>query len=80
MKFPPEFSTKVDLRAVNWDAMKPWIGKRVTQLLGGVEDEVLISYIIEQLEGKKVGGGATRAQGRGHQLCACEQAAVLLTS
>ena len=25
MKFPPEFSTKVDLTAVNWDTMKPWV-------------------------------------------------------
>ena len=55
MKFPAEFSTKVDLTAVNWDAMKPWVAKRVTELLGGLEDEVVISYVIEQLEGKKVG-------------------------
>lgn len=54
MKFPPEFSTKVDLTKVNWDTMKPWIAKRITELLGGLEDEVLIAYVIEQLEGKKV--------------------------
>ncbi|PSC72111.1 serine arginine repetitive matrix 1 [Micractinium conductrix] len=53
MKFPPEFSTKVDLTAVNWDTMKPWIAKRITELLGGLEDDVLIAYVIEQLEGKK---------------------------
>lgn len=53
MKFPPEFSTKVDLTKVNWDTMKPWIGKRITELLGGLEDDVLIAYVIEQLEGKK---------------------------
>ena len=57
MKFPPEFSTKVDLTKINWDTMKPWIAKRITELLGGLEDEVLIAYVIEQLEGKKVSRG-----------------------
>lgn len=49
MKFPAEFSIKVDLTRVNWDVMKPWIAKRVTELLG-IEDDVLIGYIFEQLE------------------------------
>lgn len=40
--------------------MKPWIGKRITELLGGLEDDVLIAYVIEQLEGKKVGRGRGR--------------------
>mgnify|MGYP001072077662 CR=1 FL=1 len=54
MKFPPEYSQKVDPTKVNWEVMKPWIAKRVTELLGGLEDEVLIAYIYEQVEGKKV--------------------------
>lgn len=54
MKFPAEYSQKVDPAKVNWEVMKPWIAKRVTELLG-IEDEVLIAYIYEQLEGKKVG-------------------------
>lgn len=54
MKFPPEFSQKVDPTRINWEVMKPWIAKRVTELLG-IEDEVLIAYIYEQVEGKKVG-------------------------
>lgn len=58
MKFPAEFSTKVDLARVNWEAMKPWIAKRITELLGGLEDEVLIAYVYEQLEGKKVWAAA----------------------
>lgn len=45
--------------------MKPWIAKRITELLGGLEDDVLIAYVIEQLEGKKVG----REEGRRGQLC-----------
>ena len=55
MKFPAEFGTKVDLTKVNWDTMKPWIAKRITELLGGLEDEVLIAYVYEQLDNKKVG-------------------------
>ena len=69
MKFPPEFSTKVDLGAVNWDTMKPWIARRITELLGGLEDEVLIGYVVGQLEGKKVRGvgglGSSGGAGRG---------------
>uniref|UniRef100_A0A1D2A9M7 PWI domain-containing protein n=1 Tax=Auxenochlorella protothecoides TaxID=3075 RepID=A0A1D2A9M7_AUXPR len=52
MKFPEEYKTKVDLSRVNWDVMKPWIAKRVTELLG-IEDDVLIGYIFGQLEGQK---------------------------
>lgn len=53
MKFPAEYSQKVNATKVNWEVMKPWIAKRVTELLG-IEDEVLIAYIYEQVEGKKV--------------------------
>lgn len=51
--FPKEYSQKVDLTKVNWEVMKTWIAKRLTELLGGVEDDVLIGYVFEQLEGKK---------------------------
>ena len=44
MKFPAEYSIKVNLTKVNWDVMRPWIAQRVTELLG-VEDDVLIGYI-----------------------------------
>jgi hypothetical protein len=54
MKFPPAFSQAVDLSRVNWEAVRPWIAERVTALLGGVEDDVLIGFISEQLEGKEV--------------------------
>jgi serine/arginine repetitive matrix protein 1 len=33
-KFPPEFSTPVDLKKVKIEVMKPWITDRVTELLG----------------------------------------------
>ena len=53
MKFPAEYKLKVDLRVIKWEAVKPWIAERTTELLG-MEDEVLIAYIFEQLEGKQV--------------------------
>jgi serine/arginine repetitive matrix protein 1 len=54
LKFPNEFQTKVELQKVNWEVMKSWIATRITELLGGVEDEVLIAYVYEQLEGHAV--------------------------
>ena len=53
MKFPKEYEIKVDLKKVNWEVMKTWIAQRVTELLG-VEDEVLVGYVYEQLENKDV--------------------------
>lgn len=50
MKFGPEFDTKVDMRKVELAVMKPWIAKRTTELLNGMEDEVLIEYISSLLE------------------------------
>jgi len=54
MKFPKELDVKVDLSKVNMDVMKPWIAKRVTELLGGLEDEVLIGLVYNELEQKDV--------------------------
>ena len=55
MKFPAEYSLKVDMTKVNWEVMKTWIAARVTEILG-LEDEVVIGYIFEQLgPDKKVG-------------------------
>ena len=51
--FPPEFSKKVDLSNVNWNSIKPWIEKRVYELLGGLEDEILLNFIFESTVGKK---------------------------
>jgi len=33
---------QVDMRKVNLEVLKPWIEARITELLGGVEDEVLV--------------------------------------
>jgi hypothetical protein len=50
MKFPKELDVAVDLKKVNMDVIKPWIAKRVTELLDGLEDEVLIGLVYNQLE------------------------------
>lgn len=49
MKFPKEYDQHVDIKKVNLEVMRGWVAKRVTALLG-VEDEVVIAYVIEQLE------------------------------
>lgn len=49
MKFPKEYEQHVDIKKVNLEVMRSWVAKRVTTLLG-VEDEVVIAYVIEQLE------------------------------
>ncbi|KAL7340291.1 PWI domain-containing protein, partial [Rhodotorula toruloides] len=59
-QFPPSFDTKVswrdnalqtivDMRKVEMGVMKPWITKKVIELLG-FEDDVLIEYIYSLLE------------------------------
>nr|CAB3501287.1 unnamed protein product [Digitaria exilis] len=50
-KFAPELDHLVDMSKVKMDVMKPWIAKRVTELLG-FEDEVLINFIYGLLEEK----------------------------
>lgn len=53
MKFAKELlDVKVDLGKVNWTVMRVWVAQRLTELLG-LEDEVLIGYVLEQLEGQK---------------------------
>ncbi|KAL0370804.1 UNVERIFIED_CONTAM: PWI domain-containing protein [Sesamum angustifolium] len=42
---------RVDMTKVKMDVMRPWIAKRVTELIG-FEDEVLINFIYSLLEGK----------------------------
>ncbi|KAK4407687.1 Serine/arginine repetitive matrix protein 1 [Sesamum angolense] len=54
-KFAPELENLVDMTKVKMDVMRPWIAKRVTELIG-FEDEVLINFIYSLLEGKEVNG------------------------
>lgn len=52
-EFPLEVRKKVDLSKVQWESIKPWIAKRTTELLGGLEDDILINFIIDMVENKK---------------------------
>ncbi|RPA86925.1 PWI domain-containing protein, partial [Ascobolus immersus RN42] len=45
-------SQKVDMKKVKLEAIKPWIAKTLTDLMGGNEDDVLIDYTFTLLEEK----------------------------
>ncbi|KAE9616589.1 putative PWI domain-containing protein [Lupinus albus] len=60
-KFPAELEHLVDMTKVNMEVMKPWITKRVTELLG-FEDEVLINFIHGLLDKKEVNGKEVQIQ------------------
>ncbi|XP_019178506.1 PREDICTED: serine/arginine repetitive matrix protein 1 isoform X5 [Ipomoea nil] len=60
-KFAPELEHLVDMGKVKMDVMRPWIAKRVTELVG-IEDEVLINFIYSLLEGKDVNGKEVQIQ------------------
>ncbi|CDR96949.1 hypothetical protein BBBOND_0308530 [Babesia bigemina] len=48
-KWPACFSKSVDITKVQIDAFKPWITRRVTELMG-VEDEIVVDYCLSQLK------------------------------
>ncbi|KAL6760993.1 hypothetical protein V8C86DRAFT_2545277 [Haematococcus lacustris] len=55
IKFPKELDVKVDVKSLRlkkagWAVIKEWIAKRVTQILNGLEEEVLIGFIFNLLE------------------------------
>lgn len=60
-KFAPELDQLIDMSKVHLDSLRPWIAKRVTELLG-FEDEVLINFIYGLLEGKNVDGKQIQIQ------------------
>ena len=39
---------------VKLDTIKPWISNRITELLGGLEDDVVVDYVFNQLDADKV--------------------------
>nr|CAH8865848.1 unnamed protein product [Trichobilharzia regenti] len=49
MKFGENLSQKVDMSKINLESIRPWIVKRITELLN-FEDEVVCDYIFNQLE------------------------------
>ncbi|KAJ3824446.1 PWI domain-containing protein, partial [Lentinula raphanica] len=58
MKFPADFEKKVglvaivDMRKVNLTVIRPWIAKKVVELVG-FEDEVVVEYAMGLLEDKQ---------------------------
>ncbi|KAJ9120862.1 hypothetical protein QFC22_002797 [Naganishia vaughanmartiniae] len=48
-KFPKVFSEKVDIRKVNLAIMRPWVTTTITEL-AGVEDDIVIEFVMELLE------------------------------
>ncbi|XP_043711928.1 serine/arginine repetitive matrix protein 1-like isoform X2 [Telopea speciosissima] len=60
-KFASELDHVVDMTKVKIDTIKPWIAKRVTEILG-FEDEVLINFIYGLLDRKDVNGKEVQIQ------------------
>ncbi|CAK5284316.1 unnamed protein product [Mycena citricolor] len=48
-KFPANFESKVDMRKVNLNVIRPWIAKKIVELVG-FEDDILIGYALELLD------------------------------
>ncbi|WBW74561.1 splicing coactivator Srm160 [Schizosaccharomyces osmophilus] len=48
-RFPPSFGTKVDMKKINIEVLKPWIANRLIELIG-FEDEVVIDFVYSMLE------------------------------
>ncbi|CAH8621835.1 unnamed protein product [Heterobilharzia americana] len=49
MKFGENLAQKVDMTRINLESIRPWIVKRITELLN-FEDEVVCDYVFNQLE------------------------------
>ena len=51
MKFEDNLVKKVDMSKVKMDVLKPWITKRIYEMLK-MEDDVVVEFIFNQLEEK----------------------------
>jgi len=51
MKFDESLATKIDIKKIKLDVLKPWITERIAQILG-MEDDVLVEFIFNQLDTK----------------------------
>ena len=45
--------SKINMDKINLDVIKPWITMRINEILG-IEDDVVIEYIMSQLEEKNI--------------------------
>ncbi|KAL3245147.1 hypothetical protein MRX96_018284 [Rhipicephalus microplus] len=52
LRFHDVLNKRVDMTKVNLDTVKPWITKKITELLG-MEDEVVVEFVFNQLEADK---------------------------
>lgn len=48
-RYPKDFDRAVDMTRVSMDVMKPWITKRITELLG-FEDDIVVEFCIGYLQ------------------------------
>ncbi|VDL75702.1 unnamed protein product [Nippostrongylus brasiliensis] len=53
MKFEDTLDRKINMDKINLDVIKPWITMRINEILG-IEDDVVIEYIMSQLEEKTI--------------------------
>lgn len=53
MKFGDCLNKKVDMSKVKLDVLRPWISKKITDILH-IEDDVVVEFVYNQLEEEKV--------------------------
>lgn len=44
---------QIDISKIKLDIIKPWVTDRITEMLG-VDDDVVVDYVFNQLESEKV--------------------------
>lgn len=54
MKFGDCLNKRVDMSKVKLDVLRPWISKKITDILH-IEDDVVVEFVYNQLEEEKVG-------------------------
>lgn len=53
MKFGDCLNKRVDMSKVKLDVLRPWISKKITDILH-IEDDVVVEFVYNQLEEEKV--------------------------
>lgn len=52
MKFGDNLNKRVDMSKVKLDVLRPWISKKITEMLN-IEDDVIVEFVYNQLEEEK---------------------------
>ena len=50
MKFDPRLDKPIDLSRVSMAMIRPWAQEKLTALMGGIEDEVVVEYALNEME------------------------------